>query len=841
MKKIVFFDGNSILNRAYYAIPPLNDKDGVNVNAVLGFLNILLKTLDDENPDGVVVAFDKRGKNFRKELYEGYKATRKGMPDDLAAQMPILKNILDLMHVRYVEKAGVEADDIIGTLSRRFGATSVIFTGDKDLLQLVDADTTVVLTKRGVSDVVRMDEKTTLAEMQLSPCQIVDFKALSGDSSDNIPGVAGIGPKGAIGLLKEYGDIDNLYDNLDKIKGATLKKLENGRDAAYLSRLLATIVRDADIDCDVEECGLPIFDSAVKAELARHDFRALINRIKFDDEATVADDKKAVTVVDVASKDDLVGVLNSHPSPCEMAFVLTDTVYFAFDSEVEYRVISSDNFLDGITLTDALKELSGFLVGDVKKVVYDGKRLKRILAEWGFGVLNIVDDVDILQYLTEYRPFKDFEAFVTARDAVGRASCLFDARDDYAAKLKEQGVYNLYSDVELPLSDVLFEMEREGVAVDTEVLKELNVSYAREIEKLTCLAHEIAGEKFNVMSPKQLGAVLFDKLGLPHGKKTKLGYSTDNDVLEGLVDKHPLIDVVLKIRLLAKLNGTYVEGTFPLVKNGKVHTHYNQTLTATGRLSSSDPNIQNVPVREQGREIRRAFVPSRDVFVSADYSQIELRWLAALSGDEKLMQAFIDDEDIHANVASEIFGVPKEMVVASLRRTAKAVNFGIIYGISEYGLAKNIGQTPSKARQYIATYFERYPKVKLYLDSVVEKAKKDGYVSTYLGRRRYFPELKSDNYQLRSFGERAAKNMPMQGSSADLIKIAMLRVNERMKKEGLESKMVMQIHDEIVVDATFAEQEKVEKILKEEMENAMVLTVPFKVGVSSGKNLDEVK
>ena len=841
MEKIVFFDGNSILNRAYYAIPPLNDRDGVNVNAVLGFLNIFLKTLEEEKPTGVVVAFDKRGKNFRKQLYEGYKATRKGMPDDLAAQMPILKNILSLMHVKYVEKEGVEADDIIGTLSARFGVSSVIFTGDKDLLQLIDDNTTVVLTKRGVSEVARMDEETTKAETGVSPAQIVDYKALCGDASDNIPGVAGIGQKSAVGLLQEYGDIDNLYKKLDNVKGATLKKLQEGREMAFLSRQLATIIRDADVECSLNECGLPVFDSAVKAELARHDFRSIINRIEFTDGDGKTGSSKTVSVVEITTEKDLISVFDSHPSPREMAFVLSDTIYFAYDADTEYKVVLSDNFLDGMTLSGALILFTPLLNGDVGKIVYDGKGLKRTLAEWGFGIAYIADDVDILQYLTEYHSFKNFDAFLAAHDDESKAACLFAARDEYVEKLKKQGTYGLYTDIELPLYELLFEMEQEGAAVDVNVLKELNVAYTQEIAKLTETAHELAGEKFNVLSPKQLSFILFEKLGLPHGKKTKLGYSTDNEALEAIVDKHPIIDVVLKIRMLTKLNGTYVEAMFPLVKNGKVHTHYNQTLTTTGRLSSSDPNLQNIPARDQGREIRRAFVPSRDLLISADYSQIELRWLAFLSGDEKLQQAFKNDEDIHANVASEIFGVPKEMVVPSLRRTAKAVNFGIIYGISEYGLAKNISQTPAKARQYIATYFERYPKIKIYLDNLVAQAKQDGYATTYLGRRRYFPELKSDNYTLRSFGERAVKNMPMQGSAADLMKIAMLRVADRMKREGLESKMILQIHDEIIVDATFEEREKVETILKEEMEGAMVLSVPFKVSVSSGKNLDEAK
>jgi len=840
MKKAVFFDGNSILNRAYYALPPLNNRQGQNVNAVMGFLNIFLKTIENELPDAVVVAFDKRGKNFRKELYADYKANRKGMPDDLASQLPILQGLLTAMQVGFVEKAGVEADDIIGTLVKKMGANSVIFTGDKDLLQLIDDNTTVVLTKRGVTDVVRMDAEQLMTQMGLTPSQIVDYKGLCGDSSDNIPGVSGIGDKGALNLLKQFGSVENIYQNVESIKGAVATKLANGKEMAFLSKTLATIRTDVDIDVDVNSFGLPVFDAKVKSELLKQDFNSIVNRLSFDD-GEQGGESVALQVIEITQEQDLKEVLEGCQDYSEFALVVEQDIYFAFDDKKEYCIKLSDNFLQGLTFDQALKALKPVLESDIAKILYDSKALRRSLVELGIVVNNVVYDVDIMQYLAEYRAYKNFGAFKTSKGD-GFATLLVTFAKEYESKLKDLGVWELYTDVELPLSDLLLKMELEGIKTDLNALKELSESYVKQIEELTKEVYELAGESFNILSPKQLGYILFEKLGLPHGKKTKTGYSTDNDVLENLLDKHLIISLVLKIRQLSKLNGTYAEGFASLVKNGKIHTHYNQTLTTTGRLSSSEPNLQNIPVRDElGREIRKAFVPSKDVLISADYSQVELRWLAYFSDDQNLKQAFINDEDIHTTVASEIFGIPKEMVASSMRRTAKAVNFGIVYGISDFGLSKNVGIPVSKARQYIVKYFEKYPKIKEYLDGVVAKAKQDGFVTTILGRRRYVPELNSTNFALRGFGERAVKNMPLQGSASDLMKVAMLKVNNRLTQEKLTSKIILQVHDELVVDATFEEADRVEMILKEEMENAMKLSVPFKVAVSKGANLYEAK
>ncbi|MBR5251006.1 MAG: DNA polymerase I, partial [Clostridia bacterium] len=750
----------------YYALPPLNNRQGQNVNAVMGFLNIFLKTLENESPDLVVVAFDKRGKNFRKELYAEYKANRKGMPDDLASQLPILQEILTAMKVGFVQKAGIEADDIIGTLVKKIGANSVIFTGDRDLLQLIDDNTTVVLTKRGVTDVVRMDQVALKEQMGLTPSQIVDYKGLCGDSSDNIPGVSGIGDKGALNLLNQFGSVENIYQNLENIKGAVATKLANGKEMAFLSKTLATICTDVDIDVDVNSFGLPVFDANVKAELLKHDFNSIVNRLSFDGLPQEETQQPTIDLVEIVDAQELNKVLSQNADASQFALVVDQDIYFAFDDKKEYCIKLSDNFLEGLTFDQALKILKPILESNIVKILYDSKALRRNLVEFGIAVNKVVYDIDIMQYLAEYRAYKNFGAFKTSKGD-GFATLLVAFAKEYEEKLKQLGVWELYTDVELPLSELLLEMELEGIKTDLNALKELSESYVKQIEELTKEVYELAGESFNILSPKQLGYILFEKLGLPHGKKTKTGYSTDNDVLENLMDKHPIISLVLKIRQLAKLNGTYAEGFASLVKNGKIHTHYNQTLTTTGRLSSSEPNLQNIPVREElGREIRKAFVPSKDVLISADYSQVELRWLAYFSDDQNLKQAFIDDEDIHTTVASEIFGIPKQMVASSMRRTAKAVNFGIVYGISDFGLSKNVGIPVSKARQYIVKYFEKYPKIKEYLDGVVEKAKQDGYVTTILGRRRYVPELNSSNFALRGVGERAVKNMPLQGSAS---------------------------------------------------------------------------
>jgi len=840
-KTVVLVDGNSILNRAYYALPIMNDSHGRNVNAVYGFLNILFKVFSDYNPTHAVIAFDMKGKNFRHDLYDLYKANRKGMPDDLAAQLPILQDVLTAMNVTIAQKTGAEADDIIGTLSKKFDAKKLLVTGDRDLLQLIDTDTTVLLTKKGITEVERLDIASLKANYFMTPDQIVEYKALRGDPSDNIPGVKGVGEKTATELISKYGDIDNIYFNIEEIKGSLKEKLTENKQMAYLSKTLAKIKTDVEFACEIDDCERKPYSALVRDKFIELEFRSLIKRLEAIPEAVVVVPKATCETVNIKSISELENTVKILQSRKEL------TIYFGqnisvFSESCLYAIEISDNFLDGISFADALNAMKPLLESETEKCVYDAKALKHLLDQYGIMLNGVKWDVSIMQYLVEYRAFKNFESLTESYSVPLDASGLNNVKETLIQNLIKTGTQKLYFNIELPLMQILYEMETEGVAVDTDFLNNLHSQYLEKINELTKQVYELAGEEFNILSPKQLSEILFSKLKLPHFKKTKTGYSTDNDVLEKLADEHPIVSLIVQIRRFSKLNGTYVEGLKPLVKNGLLHTTYNQTLTTTGRLSSSEPNLQNIPIRnDEGRELRKMFVPKYDTLVAADYSQIELRLLAQFSGDRNLRDAFNTDKDIHTEVAADIFGVPSEMVTANMRRAAKAVNFGIIYGISDFGLSQNIGISQSKAHEYIKKYFEKYPTIKAYLENSVEQAKRDGFITTIAGRRRFIPELKSANYQLRMFGERAAMNMPLQGSSADIIKIAMINVVNKMKEKGLKSKLIMQVHDELIVDAFTEEVTLVEKILKEEMENAVKLDVKLTVNIEKGGNLFESK
>ena len=839
-QKLLLIDGNSILNRAYFAIKPLNDAQGRNVNAVYGFTNILLKALADYAPDKLVVAFDMRGHNFRKDIYPEYKANRHGMPDDLAAQMPILHDLLAAMKVTVVEKAGVEADDIIGTISSSFEGDSYIVSGDRDMLQLVSDKVTVLLTKKGVTEVEVLSPETLKTIYNLTPLQVIEYKALRGDTSDNIPGVKGVGEKTALALLQKYGDIDTLFSHVDDEKGALHDKLVEGKDMAYVSRTLATIVTNADVDYDLDNAGLPTYDTAVKQLLEQLQFRTIVSRLNFDDNsAQVA--QVEVETVDVNTMSQLTDVIaDMHKSPYFAFHVQGGEIYLANSETLQYRIAPSDSFLDELTATAVWDKLKPLLSSDTAKAVYDVKALRHTLDSVGVELAAVKYDVCLMQYLVEYRAYKDLNSLALAYGYVQVGAGIYALADKLNNLLAEHGVEKLYYDVELPLADLLYRMEKEGVKVDEELLDKMSVDFRAQLDAITAEIYELAGESFNVNSPMQLSRILFEKLALPHGKKTQKGYSTNNDVLEGLLDRHPIIEKILSYRKLAKLLGTYVDGLKPLVKRGLVHTTFNQTLTSTGRLSSSDPNLQNIPIRnEMGKEIRKLFCSKYGVFVGADYSQIELRLLAAFSKDANLLDSFVSGQDIHTRVASELMGIPAELVNSDMRRMAKAVNFGIIYGISSFGLSQNANLSVKKADEYIKLYFERFPTIKTYLDGSVAQAKRDGYVTTLTGRRRQIPEIKSSNFNLRAFGERAAMNMPLQGSAADIMKIAMLKVDEAMRRANLKSKIVLQIHDELIVDCYFDEANEVKRIIKEQMENAVELACPLTVETEEGATLYE--
>lgn len=836
--KLLLIDGNSILNRAYFALPPLNASDGLNVNAVYGFMNILLKVVSDYTPDKLVVAFDMRGHNFRKDIYAEYKATRKGMPDDLAQQMPVLHNLLAQMRVTVVEKPGVEADDIIGTITANFNGESYIVSGDRDMLQLVSEKVTVLLTKRGVTEVESVTPSVLLQNYGLTPAQVIEYKALRGDTSDNIPGVCGVGEKTAMSLLEKYGNIDNLYANVEQEKGALRVKLVEGKEMAYVSKQLATIVKNADIDYDLENCSVYTLNDEVRQTMEKLQFRSLVSRLDFAVKKAEAKEVEREIVSTVERLKQVVCQLSE--SDCVAFHYDGKAVYFANSAEKEYFVAISDNFLDEITLETAFETLKPLLQGKISKAVYDQKALKHALESLGVELCNVKFDVCLMQYLVAYRAYKDILALCEAYGYTTFGAGIFALSEILNKQLVAHSVEKLYSQIELPLSDLLYRMETEGVAVDTQLLDKMSSEMHRQSDALVQEIHQLAGGPFNVNSPIQLAKVLFETLHLPHGKKTQRGYSTNNDVLEWLADKHPIIGKILEYRKISKLLGTYLDGLKPLVHKGIVHTTYNQALTSTGRLSSSEPNLQNIPIRsESGKEIRKLFVSKYGTFVGADYSQIELRLLAAFSMDENLLESFRTGVDIHAKVASELMGIPVEMVNKDMRRMAKAVNFGIIYGISDFGLAQNTNISRAKAHEYIQLYFQRFPKIKAYLDGCVAAARETGYVTTITGRRRQIPEIKSSNFNLRSFGERAAMNMPLQGSAADIMKIAMLRVDEALRAAKLKSRLVLQVHDEIIVDCFREEAEQVKQIVKAEMENAVDLPCPLIAELEEGATLYE--
>ncbi len=841
-QKLLLIDGNSILNRAYFALPPLNDKDGNNVNAVYGFMNVLIKAVDDYKPDKLIVAFDKRGHNFRKDIYPEYKANRTGMPEDLFRQTPVLHELLSIMNITVVEEAGVEADDIIGTISAAFDGDSFIVSGDRDMFQLVSDRITVLFTRRGVTDVETVTPDTLMKNYNLMPKQVIEYKALRGDTSDNIPGVKGVGEKTAMQLLSKYGDIDELYRRVEEEKGALKEKLISNKEMAYVSRQLATILTDANVQFDIGGTGLYELNADVKTMMESLQFRSLVSRLDFGAEA-VGCERTAVATEEIATLSELRRAIEEMSQADYFAFWMTaeNVVYLSCNAEREYVIRPSDSFLDELTLQTVFDELKTLLASATPKATYDHKALRHVLAAYGLQLNSVKYDVCIMQYLVEYRSYKDLPSLCDAYGYGSYGAGVFALSTVLMGKLTELDMAKLYNEIELPLADLLYRMEVEGVKVDEQLLGKMSADMRAELDKISAEIHELAGETFNINSPMQLSKVLFEKLKLPHGKKThREYYTTNNEVLEKLADRHPIIPKILEHRKIAKLLNTYVDGLKPLLRRGLVHTTYNQALTSTGRLSSSDPNLQNIPIRnEMGKEIRRLFVSKYGVFVGADYSQIELRLLSAFSQDENLLDSFKNGEDIHSRVASELMGIPSELVNSDMRRMAKAVNFGIIYGISDYGLSQNANLSLKKAHDYIRLYFERFPKIKAYLDACVESAKCEGYAVTLAGRRRQIPELKSANYNLRSFGERVAMNMPLQGSAADIMKIAMLRVDEAIMRERLKSKIVLQIHDELIVDCYNEEAERVKEIIKREMENAVTLACPLTVETEEGATLYE--
>ena len=850
MDKLVLIDGNSLLNRAFYATPVFTTKDGQPTNAVFGFVKLLLKILSDLKPQYIAVAFDLKAPTFRHLMYDGYKATRKPMPEELAAQLAPLKSLLAAMGIAMFEREGLEADDIVGTLSARFDVHSYIYTGDRDSYQLVDDKTDVCFTKRGVSDILRLDADNFLAEVGILPAQIIDLKALMGDKSDNIPGVPGIGEKTALGLLAKYGSLEGIYANIDDVKGAVRQKLIEGRQSAELSYKLATIDRHCPIEAGLEECRAPYkYSGEVRDIFTKLEFRSLLSLDIFEEEGARTDGKgfDYPERRRIESAEELEVLCSSDGS---FAVDLSGDLALVYHGGVQYECKIGRDLLGGIGYEVLFKAFSDLLCNKgAELVVYDLKKFLHDIEYGGEGVCCTFDDISVLKYLADFFDQSDSPSALAeyyGYDAAYTAFMLAELKEKYIAKLSEDGSEGLYENIEKPLIFVLYDMERTGVKVDAAALEQFSAQYRQKLEELSARIYELCGTTFNINSPSQLGEVLFEKLGLKSGKKNKNGkYSTSAEILDKLAGESEAVRLILAYRQYQKLNSTYVEGFRPLIDRatGLVHTTYNQTVTTTGRLSSANPNLQNIPIREdEGRELRKLFVPREgNIFIDADYSQIELRLLAHFSGCKELIEAYNEGKDIHAVTASQVFGVPLEEVTHKMRSEAKAVNFGIIYGISDFGLAKNLDIPVKTAREYIENYFATYSAVKDYMQSNVDFAKEHGYVATLTGRKRFIREIKSSNYNIRSFGERAAMNMPLQGSSADIIKIAMINVVRALKREGLKAKLILQVHDELVLDCPREEASLAAQILKREMEGAVELKVPLKVDVNTGDNWYEAK
>ena len=885
--KLMVIDGNSIINRAFYGIKLLTTKDGQPTNAIYGFLNILNKLVEEEQPEALCVTFDRKAPTFRHLAYEGYKAQRKGMPEELAAQLPVLKEVLEAMNIPRYELDGWEADDLIGTISVKdtaAGWDTVIVTGDKDSLQLVTHTTRVKLvsTRMGQTTTREMTPETFREAYGFDPIHMVDLKALMGDTSDNIPGVKGIGEKTAMDLIQRYHSVKAIYENLDRVeaKPAVLKKLAEGADQAQMSYDLALIHTDAPIDFTPEANlrqepnGPALYQLFLQLE-----FNKLIDKMGLkapqgevqQQEGEFTGTCTSEEVTDRARAEELLALWRTRDSVDVLALPSLDVVvveHWENETDSHAAILRSDR-LEGYN--EVLKAL---FAPDIKKNTHDVKTLlSRLLAE-GIQGGGFVFDTALAAYLLaptdgsyeletlgmrwfnhEYDKAKDTylakDAFTPLADQgavlgafLSHCALIGALKEAMAPRLSELGMGKLYYEVELPLCTVLAEMEQAGVLVDRSALTTFGEMLDGRIKADEALIYDLAGEKFNINSTQQFGHILFDKLGLPPVKKTKTGYSTNAEVLEKLRDKHPIVEAVLDYRQLAKLKSTYVDGlTKVIAPDGRIHTSFQNTVTATGRLSSTEPNLQNIPVRtELGAELRKMFVaPAGKVLVDADYSQIELRLLAHIAGDEHMIAAFRSGEDIHTVTASQVFGVAPEQVTHEMRRRAKAVNFGIVYGISDFSLAQDIGVARWEAKEYMDKYFEKYAGVHAYMAKVVEQAKADGYVSTLMGRRRWLPELKSSNFNLRSFGERVALNMPIQGTAADIIKVAMLRVRDRLAAEGLEAKLILQVHDELIVECPEEEAERVRELLAWEMEHAAELSLPLTADAHVGHSWAQAK
>ena len=846
--RLLVVDGNSIVNRAFYGIRPLTTKDGQFTNAIYGFLTMLEKIKTDTNPDRVAIAFDLKAPTFRHKAYAGYKAQRKGMPDELAQQMTPLKELLQLLGYTLVTCEGYEADDILGTLAKKCEANGdlcFLATGDRDSLQLVSETTTVDLASNKQN--IMYTPQKVMEDYGVTPKELIEVKAIQGDTSDNIPGVAGIGPKGATDLISRYHTVSYIYDNIDTIdvKDGIRKKLIASKENALISRMLGEICCEAPVDTNLDSYKVELKDAEKAVRyMAKLELFSLIDKLSLRDEPVSQEATEEKTEeFEVLQLDDTA--LNEINSEKEIYFTFEDTVI-----KISYK--------NNVYITDNAEYIKTvFENSNIEKYTDNSKKVFAYCFSNNINIDNVKGDIILSAYLlnpsaSNYDLQRLCEEYnFTIPKCKNNEDCAFayisllpNLFEKVNTLIKANGQEMLLNEVELPLAKVLAFMENTGVEADAQGIKEFGDMLAVQIDNLQAEIYQSVGQEFNINSPKQLGVALFETLGLPCKKKTKSGYSTNAEVLEGLYNAHPVVPMVLQYRTLAKLKSTYCDGLLKVIgDDGRIHSNFNQTETRTGRISSTEPNLQNIPVRtDLGREMRK-FFKAKDgyVFVDADYSQIELRVLAHISGDKNMIEAFKNNTDIHTVTASQVFNMPLDMVTPIMRSRAKAVNFGIVYGIGAYSLAKDIGVTNKEAKQYIDSYLAHYSGVDEYMKNVVEKAKKDGYVETMYGRRRYLPELSTGNHLTRAFGERVARNMPIQGTAADIIKIAMVRVFKRLKEENLDARLILQIHDELIVEAPQDEAMRVAMLLQEEMEQAVALNVPLVADAAIGKNWYEAK
>lgn len=871
-KKIVLLDGNSLAYRAFFALPLLTNDQGIHTNAVYGFTMMLQNILEEEQPTHILVAWDAGKTTFRHATYKEYKGGRQKTPSELSEQFPYMRKLLKAYNIPQYELDQYEADDIIGTLSKKGNEEEtevVIISGDKDLTQLTTDLTTVRITRKGITDTETYTPTHVMEKYGITPLKIIDMKGLMGDSSDNIPGVPGVGEKTALKLLKEYGSIEDIYTSLDRITAKKLNEnLTTYKEQAFMSRDLATIEVEAPITIDIPDLSYdgPDMD-AVVAIYQELKFTTLLDKLGA---APVEEEQEEIHIQILSTIDE--EILTNHMA---LHVEMADENYLWANIEGVALATEEHQYYFTMEAVEQSRAFQAWLVDETKKkATTDSKAVTAAFKRYGYDVNGIDFDLLLGSYIVNpsisspevavmakqlgYTNVESNEVIygkgakksipaedVLAEHACRKALAVWTLQPTIEQQLKENEQFNLYHELELPLALILAEMETTGIAVDQQALQEIGKQLSERIETLQTQIYEMAGEEFNINSPKQLGVVLFEKIGLTPIKKTKTGYSTAADVLEKLKSEHEIIEHILLYRQLSKLNSTYIEGLLKEIhEDGKVHTRFQQALTTTGRLSSINPNLQNIPVRlEEGRKIRAAFVPSEKdwLLFAADYSQIELRVLAHICGDEKLMQAFKDNQDIHRSTAADVFGVALDDVTDEMRDAAKAVNFGIIYGISDYGLSQNLNIPRKKAREFIDTYLASFPGVKKYMDTIIEQAKESGYVTTLMNRRRYLPDIKSSNFNVRGFAERTAMNTPIQGSAADIIKQAMIHMNERLKEEGLEARILLQVHDELIFEAPTDEIDRLKELVPAVMESAISLSVPLKVDTSCGPSWYDMK